>query len=433
MSAWTEAGSQTPRTGGDTSGPTAEASVSVGGVPWLTLVLLLACVWVLAAAGGLRAGLSVTSLLSFGAKATPLILDRGETWRFFTANLLHKDLLHFAFNAFAIWNVGGPLERAVRPADYCALLLATALGTTLASAIGGDSISLGASGMAFGVLGAAAAFGWRHSLRGPLKAHFGLRLLPWLAALFAAGLGSPGVDNWGHAGGLLSGAALGFFVSPRTAPPEASLRRLAAALGCVVIALALGAFAAPSLPMLGPLREGPGGAQLRFPIGWRRADAGPERLSYTNGLTGSFRSSATLWSSSGPASSVLCRPGGRSCSCARADALVRALVETDLYRLADVGALRGVELSPPEPWLSEGAPPRTAANIGRQATELRGAAQGSNGETQIAAVCTLREGAPLAVVVFMPPGSGEAAARLARRMAAAVSSAGIVEDALELP
>src|SRR6202140_1720758 len=194
MSAWTEAGSQTPWTGGDTSGPTAEASVSVGGVPWLTLVLLLACVWVLAAAGGLRAGLSVTSLLSFGAKATPLILDRGETWRFFTANLLHKDLLHFAFNAFAIWNVGGPLERAVRPADYCALLLATALGTTLASAIGGDSISLGASGMAFGVLGAAAAFGWRHSLRGPLKAHFGLRLLPWLAALFAGGPGLP----WGR-------------------------------------------------------------------------------------------------------------------------------------------------------------------------------------------------------------------------------------------
>jgi membrane associated rhomboid family serine protease len=399
----------------------------------LTLALLLACVWVLAAAGGLRAGLSVTSLLSFGAKATPLILDRGETWRFFTANLLHKDLLHFAFNAFAIWNVGGPLERAVRPADYLALLLATALSTTLASAIGGDSISLGASGMAFGVLGAAAAFGWRRSVRGPLKAHFGLRLLPWLAALFVAGLGSSGVDNWGHAGGLFSGAALGFFLSPRTGPPEAALRRLVGALGSVAAALALGAFAAPSLPVLGLVREGPGGASLRFPIGWRRADAGPERVSYTNGLAGSFRSSATLWSWSGAGSSVLCRAGGRSCSCARADALVRALVESDLYRLADVGALRGVELSPPEPWLSEGAPPHTAVNIGRQATEVRGAAKGSDGETQIAAVCTLQEGTPLAVVVFMPPGSGEAAARLARRMAAAVSSDRIAaEDALGL-
>ena len=113
----------------------ADPAVTVRGVPWLTLSLLLGCLWVLAAAGGLRSGLSVASLLAFGAKATPLILDKGETWRLFTANLLHKDLLHFAFNAFAIWNMGGPLERAVRPSDYLALLIATALGTTAASTL----------------------------------------------------------------------------------------------------------------------------------------------------------------------------------------------------------------------------------------------------------------------------------------------------------
>ncbi|GAC1347946.1 MAG: hypothetical protein NVSMB23_28050 [Myxococcales bacterium] len=411
-------------------GVAAEPSVSVTGVPWLTLLLLLACVWVLTAAGGLRAGLSVTSLLTFGAKATPLILDRGETWRFFTANLLHKDLLHFAFNAFALWNVGGPLERAVRPADYLALLLATALGTTLASAIGADSISLGASGMAFGVLGAAAAFGWRRGVRGPLKAHFGLRLLPWLAALFAAGLGSAGVDNWGHAGGLLSGAAMGAFLTPRAGPPAGALRRLAAALGGVAASLALGAIAAPSLPLLGALREGPGGSSLRIPVGWRRADAGPEQVSYTNGLSAGFRSSATLWSSSASGGSVLCRGGARSCSCARADALVRALVESDVYRLADVGALRALELSPPEPWVGEGAPVHSAANVGRQATEVRGTIQGSDGESQVAAVCSLRDGAPVAVLVFMPPGNGESAARLARRMAAAASGPGVPDEVL---
>ncbi|HYV66633.1 MAG TPA: rhomboid family intramembrane serine protease, partial [Myxococcales bacterium] len=138
--------------------------LAVSGIPWVTLAFLLACTWVLLAAGGIKGALSVSGLLAYGAKATPLILDRGETWRLISANLLHKDLLHLAFNAFAIWNVGGALERAVRPADYLAMLIFTGLSTTLASALGADSISLGASGIAFGVLGASVTFGWRRSV-----------------------------------------------------------------------------------------------------------------------------------------------------------------------------------------------------------------------------------------------------------------------------
>ncbi len=231
--------------------------LAVSGIPWVTLLFLLACAWVLLAAGGMRGALSVSGLLAYGAKATPLILDRGETWRLLSANLLHKDLLHLAFNAFAIWNVGGALERAVRPADYLALIIFTALGTTVASAVGADSISLGASGVAFGVLGASATFGWRRAVRGRLRAHFGLRLLPWLFALFLAGLGSAGVDNWGHGGGLLAGAACGLFLTPREWPGEAAARRLAAATGALLGTVSMGMFAAPALPVLGALREGP--------------------------------------------------------------------------------------------------------------------------------------------------------------------------------
>jgi len=273
MPAWTEeatVGSPTAENAALRPGSTREL-LAVSGVPWVTLLFLLACAWVLLAAGGMRGALSVSGLLAYGAKATPLILDRGETWRLLSANLLHKDLLHLAFNAFAIWNVGGALERAVRPADYLALIIFTALSTTVASAVGADSISLGASGIAFGVLGASATFGWRRAVRGRLRAHFGLRLLPWLFALFLAGLGSAGVDNWGHAGGLCVGAALGFFLTPRTWPGEAAARRLAAAAGALLGTLALGVVAAPALPALGPYRDGPAGMQIKMPLGWRRA------------------------------------------------------------------------------------------------------------------------------------------------------------------
>jgi hypothetical protein len=54
---------------------------------------------------------------------------------------------------------------------------------------------------------------------------------------------------------------------------------------------------------------------------------------------------------------------------------------------------------------------------------LRGAALGTEGRAQIAALCTASRGAPLALVVFMPPGSGDAALQLARRMLGAVREA----------
>src|SRR4051812_3291059 len=296
MPAWTEEASFSTASGEPAAArPASAGALAITGVPWVTILLLAVCGWVLAAAGGIKSGIGLSGLLAYGAKATPLILDRGETWRLFAANLLHKDPLHLAFNAFAIWNVGGALERAVRPADYLALLIYTALGTTLVSAVGADSISLGASGIAFGLLGASATFGWRRGVRGQLRSYFGLRIVPWMLALFAAGIGSSGVDNWGHAGGLITGAVMGGFLAPRGWSGDASARRLAAAIGGLLGTLALGVVARPMLPMLGSLRDGPSTATMQLPLGWRRTATDlRDRVVYSNGLTGLFRSSATL-------------------------------------------------------------------------------------------------------------------------------------------
>jgi membrane associated rhomboid family serine protease len=362
----------------------------------VTIAVLLSALWVLVAAAGLQGSIGVPSLLLYGAKATPLILDRGETWRLFAANLLHKDALHLAFNAFALWNVGGALERAVRPADYVALLIFTALGTTLVSAIGADSISLGASGMAFGVLGASVTFGWRRGVRGTLRSWFGLRIVPWLLALFAAGLGSAGVDNWGHAGGLLTGALLGAFLTPRRWPGEAAARRLAAAAGALLGTLFLGVVAAPALPALGQFRHGPAGVEVKMPLGWRRAAASANVVSYSNGLTGAFRSSATL------IQAQACR--GHACAC---DRLVRAALEDDLWRLADVGRLKQIHLGD-----------ASAMKPVPGATRADGLIDGEDGQAKISAACMPRDPGPVALIVLQPPGGS---ASLIERMTATLT------------
>lgn len=397
MAAWTEEAAF-PQPASD-PGPAPAAgseALTISGVPWVTIGVLLVALVVLVVAGGLKAGVGLPSLLAYGAKATPLILDRGETWRLLAANLLHKDPLHLAFNAFALWNVGGALERAVRPADYLALLIFAGLGTTVVSAVGADSISLGASGMAFGVLGASAAFGWRRGVRGSLRSYFGLRIVPWLLALFAAGLGSAGVDNWGHAGGLLTGTVLGLFLTPRRWPGDAAGRRLAAAAGALLGTMAIGMVLAPALPALGPLREGPSRLEAKIPLGWRRASSALNAVSYSNGLTGAFRSSATL------VQGGACR--GHECAC---DRVVRAELERDLWRLADVGRFKQLQLG--QAAAMRGAP---------GGLRIDGVIEGEYGQAQVSAACMQRENSPAALIVLQPVGGS---ASLIERMAATFS------------
>lgn len=356
-------------------------AVTIAGVPYLTILTLLLCGWVLFAAGGVRESLTLPSLLLYGAKATPLVLDRGETWRLFAANFLHKDILHFAFNAFAIWNVGGALERAVKPADYLALVIATALGTTVVSAVGADSISLGASGIAFGLLAAAATFGWRRSVRGSLRSYFGLRIVPWMLALFAAGVGSSGVDNWGHAGGLVTGAALGAFLSPRGASSDASVRRLAAAIGALLCTLALGVVARPMLPLLGSHRDGPATATARLPLGWRKTPTElRDRVVYSNGLTSTFRSSVSI------IQAAAC--SGRGCEC---DRVVQRLLEAETWRAADLGPIRRLQM---------GEPIGPRSGMARVDATLTA----EDGVAELTAVCLKKSEGPLAILVLQPPG-----------------------------
>ena len=393
MPAWTEEASF-PQPAGDPAAPRQAGSeaLSIKGVPWATIGLLVSALLILIAAGGLRGGVGLSSLLLHGAKATPLILDRGETWRLLAANLLHKDPLHLAFNAFALWNVGGALERAVRPADYLAVLIFTALGTTLVSAVGADSISLGASGMAFGMLGASATFGWRRGVHGSLRSYFGLRIVPWLLALFAAGLGSAGVDNWGHGGGLFTGALLGCFLTPRRWPGDAAARRLAAAAGALFGTLALGGVLAPALPALGAPREGPSLLEAKMPLGWRRAAGTPSSVSYSNGLTGAFRSSATIVQG---ASCV-----AHACPC---DRVVRGALEDGVFRLADIGKVKQIQLG-------EVSALRPVAG----AVRVDGLLDGEDGQKVVSAACLQRETAPVALIVLQPAGGSSS---LVERMA----------------
>jgi hypothetical protein len=137
----------------------------------------------------------------------------------------------------------------------------------------------------------------------------------------------------------------------------------------------MGMFAAPALPVLGAAREGPLGSSVQVPLGWRKAATSPHEISYTNGLSTLWRSSVTLVSAPG---------------CRGAADLVRGAVTSDLWRLADVGALRAVDVAEPQPG-------GVAGSVRVVATVL-----GEDGQARLEAVCTERDRSALAVVVLQP-------------------------------
>jgi rhomboid protease GluP len=152
--------------------------------------------------------------LESGAKSSPEILS-GEIWRFITPIFLHVTVPHVLINMYSLYAIGPAVERFFGTARFVAVYLLCGIAGVILSLAFSLYPSAGASGAIFGLLGSLGAFLYLH--RG-LFGRFGLVQLRQivLVALLNLGLGlMPGIDNWGHLGGLLAGIALTFFLGPR--------------------------------------------------------------------------------------------------------------------------------------------------------------------------------------------------------------------------
>jgi rhomboid protease GluP len=235
-------------------------------VPWLSLAVGLALVlmWIPSHAPDGSAWL----VARFGVLA-PAILEQGEAWRLLTAVLVHVGFVHIAGNlAFLLWS--GPwLERAWGRGDLALLLVVSALAASATSALAWpDRASVGASGMACGVLGAAAVFGWRHAAAVPhkLRIHFGTCAFLLLALALGSGLRTPEVELWGHLAGACTGALAGLLLGPGRRAVRIGL--LVAAVTVLAVPTALGPRLAPLEPWTAD------GVACEAPALWREAATG---------------------------------------------------------------------------------------------------------------------------------------------------------------
>ena len=164
-------------------------------------------------------GANIYALVDLGAKVNEYIAD-GEAWRLFTATLLHDGILHLFFNLYALFALGPMLEGYLGPLRFTIIYVLGGLFGSLLSYAFSPSISVGASGAIFGIIGATTVYFFRY------RNNFGARgrailqnMLVVIVINLIFGLSAGNIDNWGHIGGLLGGALVAVGLMPRYQPP----------------------------------------------------------------------------------------------------------------------------------------------------------------------------------------------------------------------
>lgn len=154
-------------------------------------------------------------LLDFGASYGPYI-RRGEYWRLVLPMFLHIGWLHLAVNSYALFILGRLLERVYGYGRYSLVYVGAGVGSSFLSMRLSNNVAAGASGAIFGIAGAMLVAGYMHRQAIPARwgRAFGRGILPFIVLNLFFGFTVPGIDNWGHLGGLTSGILLAFLVPP---------------------------------------------------------------------------------------------------------------------------------------------------------------------------------------------------------------------------
>jgi membrane associated rhomboid family serine protease len=148
------------------------------------------------------------------------VIHNGEFWRLFTALFLHYNLLHLAFNLFALYVLGPPLERTIGAIRFAACYLIAGIGSTAGVVvltlikIVRPAELVGASGCIMGIVGAWAGFLLRHRHVWQARQRL-LNILLIIAIQILFDISTPQVSTSAHLCGLFTGFVIGLVVTPK--------------------------------------------------------------------------------------------------------------------------------------------------------------------------------------------------------------------------
>lgn len=199
----------------EASPPPQRVSVKMPAVkPTLTYVIIGATTLVYVLQMLSKAVLNVDYPAYLGMKINEAILA-GQLWRLMTPMLLHGSIMHIGFNMYALYVIGAGMESRMGHARFLLLYLVSGFAGNVFSFFFTDANSLGASTAIFGLLAAEGVFLYLNKELFGQRARKALSNIVMVAVVnLMIGL-SPGIDNWGHVGGLIGGLIFAFIGGPR--------------------------------------------------------------------------------------------------------------------------------------------------------------------------------------------------------------------------
>ncbi len=143
------------------------------------------------------------ALIILGANNRSLVLG-GQIWRLLTSAFLHGNILHLLVNMYSLWIIGSQVETYIGKWKFLVIyLLSAIMGSLFSIVFYANSISIGASGALFGLMGALLYFGYHYRLY--LSNTLTSQIIPIIVLNLLFGFTVPGIDNACHIGGLIGG------------------------------------------------------------------------------------------------------------------------------------------------------------------------------------------------------------------------------------
>lgn len=172
--------------------------------PIITYIIMAICILLFGAMYIFGNGSEDTlTLLTFGANLDVLV-EAGDYYRLLTCIFLHIGIIHLVCNMYSLYVIGKEVEGLYGKWKYLIIYILSGIcGSILSLAFNSNTISAGASGAIFGLLGALLYFGYYY--RTYLGATIKSSVLPVIILNLVIGFLNPGIDNSAHIGGLVAG------------------------------------------------------------------------------------------------------------------------------------------------------------------------------------------------------------------------------------
>lgn len=161
------------------------------------------------------------TMIQYGAVFLPVVLDKGEYWRLFTAVFMHFGIQHIANNMLILFVLGDNLERALGRIRYLIFYLVCGVGANVICLFENLwkeelTVSAGASGAIFGVIGGLLYIVTIH--RGKLEDLSSTQLVVIIIFSLYFGFTNADVNNLAHVAGLLIGIVMAMILYRKPKP-----------------------------------------------------------------------------------------------------------------------------------------------------------------------------------------------------------------------